>query len=197
MESEKEHEEEFIERLRKRDAGAFRELVEQYKDRVYNTCLGFLHNRQDAEDASQEVFIRVYDSIGTFREEASLGTWIYRIAVTRSLEMIRHRKRQKRRAFFESLMQGGEDPDEVSGEEFYVHPGIALEQKERAEILFLEIGKLPENQKVAFTMHKVEGLAYKEIAEVLDTSLGAVESLMHRAKKNLQKQLYDYYKDEL
>lgn len=193
----KEYEEEFIGRLRSRDPKAFRKLVERHKDRVYNTCLGFLHNRQDAEDMAQEVFIQVYEAIETFRGESSLATWIYRIAVTKSLELIRHRKRKKRRAFFESLKRGDDDPDEVSGEEFFVHPGIALEQKERAEILFREIGKLPENQKVAFTLHKVEGLAYKEIAEVMETSLAAVEALMHRAKKNLQKQLHEYYCDEL
>jgi len=194
---EKENQEAFIERLRQRDEQAFKMLVEEYKDRVYNTCLGMLHNRQDAEDAAQEVFIRVYDSIGSFREESSLATWIYRIAVTRSLEMIRHRKREKRRPFFESLRSTGEDTDEVGGAGSFDHPGIALEQKERVEILFREIGRLPENQKVAFTLHKVEGLAYKEIAAVMETTLPAVESLMHRAKKNLQKQLYAYYNDKL
>lgn len=188
--------EEFVGRLKRRDAGAFRALVEEHKDRVYNTCVGFLHQKEDAEDLAQEVFIQVYDSIDTFREDSSLATWIYRIAVNKSLELIRHRKRKKRWAFFESLMNPGGEPDEVRGDEFFVHPGIELERKERAEILFREIEKLPENQKVAFTLHKVEGLAYREIAAVMDTSLSAVETLIHRAKKNLQKQLYAYYNEE-
>ena len=192
----KENEEKFLERLRLRDEAAFRELVERFKNRVYNTCLGFLHNRQDAEDAAQEVFIRIFESIGDFRGDASLATWIYRIAVTRSLEVIRYRKRGKRRAFFESLTSESEATAGAADEEYFEHPGVALEQKERAGILFREIEKLPENQKVAFTLHKVEGLAYKEIAEVMDTTLSAVESLMHRAKRNLRKQLQEYYYDE-
>lgn len=188
---------EFIERLRQRDEQAFRELVEMQKDRVYNTCMGFLHNHQDAEDVSQEVFIQVFDSIEGFREAASLRTWIYRIAVTQSLELIRYRKRLKRRAFFESLLIRGSSPDDKADGQIYAHPGIVMEQKERAEILSREIGRLPENQKVAFTLHKVEGLSYKEIAAVMETTVSAVESLMYRAKQNLQKQLYAYYNDKL
>lgn len=185
----------FIEKLKEGHPQAFKKLVETHKDRVYNTCLGFLHQREDAEDVAQEVFIQVYDSIDSFRGDSSLGTWIYRIAVTKSLELIRYRKRKKRWAFFRSLLYSDDELDDLSGEQYFDHPDGALEQKERSRILFREIDKLPDSQRTAFILHKLEELSYKEIAEVMETSLSAVESLMYRAKKNLRNQFHNYYQD--
>lgn len=183
----------FIVRLQDRDESAFKQLVNEHKDRVYNTCLGFLRHPQDAEDVAQEVFIQVFDSIGEFREEASLSTWIYRIAVTKSLELIRYRKRKKRAGFFQAVNAFFSEPDEAEDKSEYMHPGIRLENKERAEVLFREIDKLPERQKVAFTLQKIEDLSYKEVADVMELSVPAVESLLYRAKENLKKQLHSYY----
>lgn len=190
-------ESELVQQLQLGDNRAFRILAESYKDRVYNTCLGFLSNPHDAEDVAQEVFIQVFESIADFREDAALSTWIYRIAVTKSLELIRKRKRKKRYGFFQALMNTGDEPNDAADEEFFPHPGVTMENKERAEILMNAIAQLSEQQRIAFTLHKLEDLSYKEIAKVMETSLSAVESLMHRAKKNLQKKLYEYYKTEL
>lgn len=189
-------ESELIQQLKLGSHDAFRDLVGKYKDRVYNTCLGFLRNPQDAEDMAQEVFMKVYESIGDFREDSALSTWIYRIAVTKSLELIRKRKRKKRFGFFQALLNADDDPNDTADTAFFPHPGIAVENKERAEILMRAIEGLPEQQRIAFTLHKLEELSYKEIAGVMDSSLSAIESLMHRAKKNLQKELFDYYKSE-
>lgn len=183
----------FIERLQDREESAFKQLVNEHKDQVYNTCLGFLRNPQDAEDVAQEVFIQVFDSIGNFREEASLSTWIYRISVTKSLELIRYRKRKKRAGFFRALNAFFTEPDKQEDETWDMHPGIRLENIERAEVLFREIDRLPERQKVAFTLQKIEDLTYKEVADVMELSVPAVESLIYRAKENLKKQLYSYY----
>lgn len=180
--------------LKDRSKSAFRELVAAFQDRVYNTCLGLLQNEQDAEECAQDVFIEVYRSVSSFRGDAKLSTWIYRIATTKSLELIRKRKRLKRFAFLKSLT--GSDGEELPVASFE-HPGIQLEQKENAQVLFAAIAQLPESQRVAFTLHKVEGLPYQEICEVMDTSLSSVESLMFRAKKNLQKQLKDYYEKNM
>lgn len=187
---------EFIEQLKLGNESAFSLLVDEYKDRVYNTCIGFLHNSHDAEDVAQEVFMQIWNSIDDFKGKSSLATWIYRIAVNKSLELIRHRKTQKRSAFFFSITDPEQKPDEVADDSF-VHPGVVLEQKEQAEALFKAMDRLPKKQKVAFTLHKVEGLSYKEIARVMETTLSAVESLMHRAKKNLQDLLYEYYKTNM
>ncbi len=185
----------YIERLAQGDEAAFKKLVNDHKDRVYNTCLGFLHNPHDAEDVAQEVFIQVYDSIDEFREEASLSTWIYKIAVTKSLELIRYRKRQKRSGFFKALSNLFIENDEEFEDEdsAFMHPGIQLENKERAKVLMKEIEQLPERQRVAFTLQKMEDLSYQEVADVMDLSISAVESLLHRARQNLKKQLHSYY----
>lgn len=187
---------ELVRQLQLGDDRAFRELVEKYKDRIYNTCLGFLKNPEDAEDMAQEVFIQVFESIDDFRKDSALSTWIYRLAVNKSLELIRKRKRQKRRGFFKALMNSEEEPDEIRGDVFFPHPGVALENKERAEILMKAITTLTEQQQTAYTLHKIEKLSYKEVARIMELSLSAVESLMHRAKKNLQNELYSYYKND-
>lgn len=188
-------EKELVKQLKHGDQQAFKILVEKYKDRVYNTCLGFLHNRHDAEDVAQEVFIEVYESIDSFREEAALSTWLYRISVNKSLELIRRQKRKKRWAFFRSMLNVDEDPDRFEDRDYFDHPGVALEQKERTELLMKAIDSLPESQRTALTLHKFEGLSYKEIATVMKTSLSAVESLIFRAKRNLEKYLYSYFND--
>ncbi len=184
---------ELMHRLEARDEAAFKFLVETHKDRVYNTCLGFLRNSHDAEDVSQEVFIQVFDSIGDFREEAAISTWIYRIAVTKSLELIRYRKRKKRSGFFQAVNDLFSNPDEQADESEDMHPGIMLENKERAAVLYRAIEQLPERQRIAFTLQKVEDLSYKEVAQVMKLSIPAVESLLHRAKENLKKRLTVYY----
>jgi len=182
---------ELIERLKTGDDAAFKTIVEAWQDMVYNTSLGIVQNAQDAEDVAQEVFIQVYESVGQFKGDSKFSTWIYRIAVTKSLDHLRKKKRKKRFAFLESLF--GVNEEEVRHEPDFHHPGITLENKENAAVLFKAIEKLPDNQKTAFALHKVEGLSYQEVAEVMETTVSSVESLMHRAKSNLKKILTEYY----
>lgn len=174
---------ELIKRLVLGDEHAFRELVHTYQDRVYNTALGLLQNAADAEDITQEVFVKVFQSIGQYREEAQLSTWIYRITTTQSLDLLRKKGRKKRTGFLVNLFEKKNDiPD-------FHHPGIAAEQKENAAILFKAIRSLPEQQKTAFILQKTEGLSQREIADIMNASESAVESLLQRAKTNLRKQL--------
>ncbi|MDX2245684.1 MAG: RNA polymerase sigma factor [Bacteroidia bacterium] len=178
-----------IEGLKAGEEKAFRQLVENWQDRVYNTCWGFLRNDEDAEDMAQEVFMEVYRSVGKFEAQAQIGTWLYRIAVNKSLELIRSRKRKKRFAFLLSFSSDTPFTEPHSTD----HPGVILENRERAGLLFQAMEKLPESQRTAFTLHKVEGLSYVEVGEIMHQSVSSVESLMVRAKKNLQKYLADYY----
>lgn len=175
---------------------AFRNLVEEYQNRVYNTCIGLLQNELDAEETAQDVFIEVHRSINAFRGESKLSTWLYRIATTKALELIRKNKRKKRFAFLQPLAGNDEMGDSLRQAHF-VHPGIVLEQRENSEALFQAIAQLPETQKVAFTLHKIEGLAYQQISEIMETSVSSVESLMFRARKNLQKSLRSHYEKNL
>lgn len=178
---------ELIQELKNGNEQAFKYLVENYQDRVYNTIIGIVHNEQDAEDVAQEVFIQVYKSIYSFKGESRLSTWIYRIATTRSLDLLRSRKSKKRFAFVQSLFSKNDelsiDPPDFN------HPGIALEKKEDAKMLAKAISRLPENQRIAFTLNKLEDLSYQEVSDIMKTTVSAVESLLHRAKQNLRKEL--------
>ena len=179
------NESELILGLRNGEETAFKFLVDTYQDRVYNTAMGIVQNAEDAEDVAQEVFIQVFRSIHSFKAESKLSTWIYRITTTRSLDLLRTRKSKKRFGILQRLFG---DNDEASFEipDFH-HPGVALDQKENAARLFRAISQLPDNQKTAFTLHKLEDLSYQEVSEIMKTTIGAVESLMHRAKQNLRK----------
>lgn len=180
-----------IERLREGDESAFKAIVEQWQDMAYNVILGIVQNETEAEDLTQDVFVKVYENISSFKGESKFSTWLYRIATTSALDFLRSKKRKKRFGFVKSLF-GSEHAYEPALTDFY-HPGVQLENKERSAILFRAIAGLPENQKLAFTLHKLEGLSYQEVSEVLRTTVSAVESLMSRAKVNLRKQLKDYY----
>jgi RNA polymerase sigma factor (sigma-70 family) len=180
-----------IQQLRAGDELAFKTLVETYQDMVFNTALGIVQNTEDAEDVAQEVFIQVYRSIDQFKGDARLSTWIYRITTTKALDHIRSRKRKKRFAFITSLFGAN---DELLHEPVdFQHPGIVLNRKEQAALLFRMINQLPDNQKIAFQLHKTEELSYQEIAEVMGISVSAVESLLFRARQNLRKLLEKYY----
>jgi len=180
--------------LKAGDEDAFRQVVEKYKDAILNICYGYLRNRADAEDLAQDVFVEVYHSIKSFRENSSLYTWMYRIAVTKCLDELRYRKRLKRRAWYKSRQWDEEtepEIDELDGQ--YPDPQDNLEQQQRIEFIQHALQKLPETQREAFTLIHFDGLSYKETAKAMSKTNSAVESLVHRAKQNLKKYLYDFY----
>ncbi len=178
------------------DEGAFRELYEQTKSRVFNTALSYVHSREDAEEITQDVYIEVFRSASGFRGESAGLTWLYRLTVTKSLDFLKHKKRQKRFAFLTSLFD--RDTGEVLHHPTdFFHPGIALEQQETAATLFRAIDTLPDKQKTAYILTRVEGLSNTEAAQVMAITVGAVESLLTRATENLKKQLASFYKNRL
>jgi RNA polymerase sigma factor (sigma-70 family) len=170
----------------------FRQLFEENKKKVFNISLNIVQNIEDAEDLTQEVFIEVHNSLHLFREQSSVSTWIYRITVNRSLDFVKAKKRKKRFAFLSQLFnpETGEQLHEVS---HFDHPGVLAENKERSQILFSLINRLPETQKSAFILSQIEGFSHKEIAEIMKTSAKAVDSLIQRAKINLRKILEKLY----
>ena len=178
-------EHELIQGLRNGDENAFKFLVDNYQDRVFNTAISIVQNAEDAEDVAQEVFIQVFRSIHSFKGGSKLSTWIYRITTSRALDLLRSRKSKKRFGFLQRLIGDSNEPLHELPD--FHHPGVALDQKENAARLFRAINQLPEKQKTTFTLHKLEDLSYQEISDVMQTSVAAVESLMHRAKQNLRK----------
>ena len=180
-----------IRKLQEGDQMEFTTLMDLYQNMVYNTALGIVQNEEDADDITQEVFEQVYISIGSFKGESKLSTWLYKITISKSLDHLKKKKRKKRFGVVQSLF-GGSDVEKYSPVEFN-HPGVQLEQKERASELFAALNQLPDKQKIAFILHKVEGQSYQEVAEIMNKSLYAVEALMSRAKANLKTLLHNYY----
>lgn len=182
---------ELISRLKAGDAIAFKVLVETRQSLVFNTVIGFLQNAEDAEDVTQDVFVKIFESISQFKGESALSTWVYRVAVTTALEFLRRKKRKKRFGFLSPIL--GENNEPTLELPDFNHPGVTLDNREKSAMLFKAIRELPENQQTAFVLNKVEGLSYQEVAEVMKTSLSAVESLLHRAKTNLKELLKNFY----
>lgn len=180
-----------INSLKAGNKDAFHILFRLHRKQVYNTCLGLLQHAHDAEDITQDVFIEIFRSAKNFRGDSKLSTWLYRISYNKCLDHLRAKGRSKRSGNVVSI--DGEAAPQISSEHHFDHPGIALEKKEEAKILFGAVAALPENQRVAFTLNKVDGLSYKEICDIMEMNLPAVESLLHRAKQNLKKLLTDYY----
>lgn len=185
---------EIILKLQQGNEQAFKEMVENYQKMVVNTCFGMVHNIEDAEDIAQEVFIEVFRSIHKFRADSKLSTWLYRMAINRTINYIRDNKRNKWFQSFEDSVQSKNTLHENLINRNTDHPEYNLENTQRATLLHEAIDSLAENQKVAFTLSKYEELSYQEISKVMDVSVSSVESLLHRAKKNLQKKLYVCYK---
>ncbi len=187
------NEKELISRLKSGEETAFKLLVENYQDRVYYSVLNILHNAAEAEDTAQETFIQVYESINGFKEESSLATWIYRIAVRKALEKIR---KQKMRMRIHSIVPWWMPVEEKSVDAVYLNPGISKENKEKSVIFLKAIAELPNNQRIAFTLVRVQGIKHEEASEIMQLSIKAIESLLSRAKENLKNKLSNYYNSQ-
>jgi RNA polymerase sigma factor (sigma-70 family) len=168
-----------------------KELYLAHGKNVHQLALSYLQNIEDAEEVTQDVFVSLYQNYTQFEEKSALKTWIYRITVNKCLDFIKAKKRKKRFAVITSIFNKDQSVKHEKAD--FHHPGVVMENKENAAILFKAIEQLPENQRTVFLLSQTEGLGNKEIAVIIDKSVGAVESLLQRAKENLRKQLHVYY----
>lgn len=168
------------------DEVAFRALVKEYQGRVFHHAMQILRNREEAEDVCQETFIQVYESVKSFKGQSSLSTWIIRIAINKALEKLR---KEKRRAQLRELLPWWMPNESKSYESTELHPDIQLENKEKALTLYRAIDRLNPNQRVAFTLIKLDEMSYAEASELMNLSIKAIESLVSRAKENIKKEL--------
>jgi RNA polymerase sigma-70 factor (ECF subfamily) len=183
---------ELIEGLSGRERTAINYLVNTYQKKVIKTAYYFIGNMEDAEDLSQEIFIEIIKSVDSFKGRSAFSTWVYRIVVNRSLNTIRKNKRRGVFSSIEQIFQRRNGADVTTLNEPADHCG-PLDLKETKEILNKALSELPENQRIAFVLSKYEELSYKEIAEIMKLSVSSVESLIHRAKINLQKRLVSHF----
>jgi RNA polymerase sigma-70 factor (ECF subfamily) len=166
----------------------FEETYNKFSKLVFNLALQYVQNTEDAEEITQDVFVSVHQSLKLFQQNSEIKTWIYRIAINKSLDFIKAKNRKKRFAFISSLFHN--DSNElINFSHHFNHPGILLEQKETVGIIFQHINLLPNKQKTVLILSKLEQKSQKEIAEIMNLSVKAVESLLHRAKTNLAKKL--------
>lgn len=164
----------------------FEKLYHEYKTLVFNVALNYLQNVEDAEEITQDVFVKIYNSLDNFNQKSSYKTWIYRITINQCLDFIKQKNSQKRFFIFGKKSQ---NEHEYLNTSTFEHPGILMENKEGAAILFGVINTLSENQKTVFLLSKLDGLSNPEIAEIMQLSISSVESLVFRAKASLQEKL--------
>lgn len=166
----------------------FRKLVERYQQRVFRLVIGFVHDKEEAEDLTQEVFIRAWQSLDKFRGESSFTTWLHRIAINISLNHTRKKSGNllygRISAFF-----GMENEQEIQIPLNEENAEEALIREEHSAWLKRVLDSLPENQRTAIILSKYDDLPQKEIASVMNLTEGAVEALIQRAKKNLREKL--------
>ncbi len=180
---------EYIKLILQGERQKFRIFVERYQQMVFRTCMGFVHNREDADELTQDVFIQAYQSLPDFKMESAFSTWLYRIAVNASLNKVR---KSRKTNFFqligsylggsdqEALLVSAPDPDD---------PEKILIKQEHSQWLRNALDSLPENQRTAIVLSKYDDLPQREIARIMNITEGAVEALLQRAKKNLREML--------
>ncbi len=162
-----------------------KEIYDEHSGLVYNLCLNYLQNTEDAEEVTQDVFVKVFNKHGNFNEQSSLRTWIYKITVNQCLDFLKAKKRKKRFGFVIPIYDNSES---LSYSDFK-HPGVLLEHHEATENLLKQINELPHNQKTALLLKAIDELSQKEIAVIMELSEKAVESLLSRAKYNLKEKI--------
>ncbi len=163
------------------DIPAFEQILKKYKDMVINIAYRFVENYPEAEDIAQEVFLKIYYSAKTYKPQAKLSTWVYRITANLSLNYLRNRKHLPTVPWEETL----EISSSITAEQDF-------EKKELVSRVKKALNSLPKNQRLAVILRKYENLSYQEIGEIIGVSSSAVDSLIQRAKENLRQKLEHY-----
>ena len=178
-----EHEKHCIERVLKGDANAFEHLVHAYEKTVYNLALRTLGNREDAEDVTQEAFLKAYRSLNTFRGDSKFSVWLYRIVSNLCLDLLRSRQRKPTQSLTVEDDDGETDELEISDDHF--SPEKLLDRKLTRESVQRGLASLPDDARQILLLRELQGMSYEEIAQTLDLETGTVKSRIFRARKRL------------
>jgi len=179
-----------LRRLRDRDERAFRELMETHRDRVFNITYRMLGNRHEAEDVAQEVFITVFKTIDSFREESKFSTWLYRVTVNHCKNRIKYLARRHDRDRDELDETSQQQNGAVTGAPVRAkHPDKALESAQMEKLLQEAIASLDDDQRAVVILRDVEDLSIEEICEITGLPDGTVKSRLHRARLVLRKKM--------
>ena len=185
--------EDLMARIVKGDAEAFEILVNRHQTTVLNLIYRFIWDKAQAKDLAQEVFIKVWQAAKTYKPEAKFTTWIYRVSTNVCFNELKSARRKK---WFQFLRLG--DQHEESIEDTFIDgspsPEDLLLAKEKNRQISDALQSLPDNQRMALVLRRYDNLSYTEIAQIIGCSVSAVESLLVRAKRTLQKKLKNFEK---
>jgi len=170
---------ELIERARGGDPRAFDEIVARHERRVFAVALRICRHREDALDVTQDVFVTALRSLGSFRGDAQLSTWLHRVAVNASLDLVRRRSRRESSTLDDAL----EQPSTAEGPESQAIDAVRAREVHRA------LGAIAPDHRAIIVLHDLQGLGYAECAEALDVPVGTVKSRLHRARLQLAGEL--------
>jgi RNA polymerase sigma-70 factor (ECF subfamily) len=184
---------ELVERARRGDLPAYDDLVRRYQERIYATVYHMTANHEDANDLAQEAFIKAFHALKSFKGGSSFYTWVYRIAVNKTINFLKQRKHKAHLSLNDLDFNAEHDPDLVA---------LISEKTPRREVSLAELQeklntamqKLSEPHRLVVTLHDVQGLSHEEIAKIMDCNIGTVRSRLFYARQQLQAYLSDYLK---
>jgi RNA polymerase sigma-70 factor (ECF subfamily) len=182
-----------VRRAQRGDLAAYDELVRRYQERIYATVYHMTSNHEDANDLAQDSFIKAYQALKSFKGGSSFYTWIYRIAVNKTINFLKQRKNRTHMSLNDLDFNAEHDPDLVA---------LVSDKTPRREAHLAELQqklneamlKLSEPHRLVVTLHDVQGLAHEEIAEIMDCNIGTVRSRLFYARQQLQATMSDYLK---
>lgn len=180
-------EEELINAILKGNLKAYEALISQYEKKIYALCLQLLKDPEEAYDAAQEVCIKIWKQLGTFKGQAKLSTWIYRMATNQCLDILRKNKRKGQEFSLFLDEETGEEEKLTDQTAIWHDVSSHIEQKELGEVLKQGIGELKEDYQAVIVLRDIEQFSYEEIASILEISLGTVKSRLSRARAALRK----------
>jgi RNA polymerase sigma factor RpoE len=184
---------ELVKRARRGDLAAYDELVRRYQERIYATIYHMTSNHEDANDLAQESFIKAFHALKSFKGGSSFYTWVYRIAVNKTINFLKQRKNRIQMSLDDLDFNAEHDPDLVA---------LISEKTPRREVNIIELQeklneamqKLSESHRLVVTLHDVQGLSHEEIAKIMDCNIGTVRSRLFYARQQMQAHLSDYLK---
>jgi RNA polymerase sigma-70 factor (ECF subfamily) len=182
-----------VKRARRGDLGAYDELVKRYQERIYATVYHMTSNHEDANDLAQEAFIKAFHALKSFKGGSSFYTWVYRIAVNKTINFLKQRKNKTQMSLDDLDFNAEHDPDLVAliSEKT---PRREVGLSELQEKLNVALQRLSEPHRLVVTLHDVQGLSHEEIAKIMDCNIGTVRSRLFYARQQLQAYLSDYLK---
>lgn len=180
-----------IDELRDGDMAALAILVEKYKRLVYRVAVQITKNHEDADDVMQDTFLKVYESIHSFRQDAAFETWLYRIVVNHATNLVKRRER-RRESSLSVINETEIHPELKRTADLANNPHLDAERKERQRWVTQAVNSLPLKQRTVVILYEFEGLTHPEIASILNCSEGTVRSRLHYARRKLRDLLKPY-----